>query len=119
MTGQNKSTVELGVYTLNLGGETIELSCTPDAVFKLNRLYGDLVNLAAKVQGVDFEAFVNIVHAAKTSGLEGADKNEIATRILQYGLVEFRDHLDTFIALILTGGSKPDARGEKKPTGKL
>lgn len=110
--------VDFGVMTIELGDKSVELSCTPNAVFKLSRAHGGITPLFQKLQNMDVEAYVTVIRAG--SSMNDKEAQDLASDIVSTGMMNLMTPLIEFVTLLCAGGNKKDDfdGGDKETKGK-
>lgn len=55
------SKIDEGIVRLSLGGEEVELLPTLKAIKRISAAFGGITNALAKIQALDFEAYVTVI----------------------------------------------------------
>lgn len=107
---------DFGVHEIQLVGETIELSCTPNAAFKLSRSDGGIAGMFNKLRQMDIEAYLMVIRAG--ANLSDKDSADLVAKVFRTGMMQLLVPLTDYLTLLCSGGVKPE-EVEKKAEGKL
>jgi hypothetical protein len=96
---------------LRVGEKTYTLSPTLDAMRKINRALGSVVQAAERARSLDFDALVTIIAAG--AGISGKS-DALASEVFEAGVVNVVGPVADFLGVLLdpTGAREGDAPGK-------
>lgn len=95
-----------GRKAITLGGERVELLCTPRAAVKISDAFGGLLTAQQRCITLDVTAIIAIINAGANRSGEDAKKTE--DQVFEAGLNDIAGDVIDFITLLANGG-KPKA----------
>lgn len=95
---------------VELGEKTYNLSPTLDAMRKINRQFGSLMDAGARIARYDFDAMAFIIRAG--AGLTDKQSEQMQHELVRSGLVPAVPALTKFIGVLLNPEGVEDGGGE-------
>lgn len=103
----------MGVHTITLDGDSVDLLCTPNAVFKLSRAYSGITPLFQKIQSMEIEAYIAIIRAG--ANLSDKESGELVNKVFKTGMMNLMTPLVEYLTMLCAGGViKSEEKSDKK-----